>query len=101
MLNSDILRKVGYSVLCFVCLNIIQVLKICQILCKKVSKWTDDIKKDTRFCGIGTVNNQIHFANGSKTDRPTEDRSFCYELKDNEIFAYGWFIFLLLYFGIE
>ena len=46
---------------------------------KKVSKWTDDIKKDSKFCGIGTVNNQTHLSNGRNIENPCEDRSFSYE----------------------
>lgn len=56
---------------------------------RQKSKWTDDIKKDTKFCGIGTVNNQIHLQNGQKHEAPSEDRSFAYEFIENEIYAYG------------
>lgn len=43
------------------------------------SKWFDDIKKDNKFFGVGIVNNQIHFPNGSRSEKPCEDRSFAYE----------------------
>ena len=47
---------------------------------RKVSKWTDDIKRDTRYVGVGSVNNQIQLMNGTKIDpRPNEDRYFAYE----------------------
>jgi hypothetical protein len=63
--------------------------KYCEI--KSFSKgWTDDLKRDTTFFGVGNVNNQIHLANGTKLEaHPYEDRSFAYELIENQIFAYG------------
>ena len=39
----------------------------------------DDIKKDNKYYGVGTVNNMIHFPNGKKIEEPFEDRSFSYE----------------------
>lgn len=53
------------------------------------SKWFDDIKKDIIFYGVGTVNNQIHYPNGAKDEKPFEDRSFAYEFKKDLIYAYG------------
>lgn len=53
------------------------------------SKWFDDIKKDNRFYGVGTVNNQIHYPNGAREEHKFEDRSFAYEFKENVVFAYG------------
>lgn len=52
--------------------------------------WTDDLKKDTKFFGVGNVSNQIHLVNGTKLEaHSNEDRSFSYELIDNQIYAYG------------
>ena len=45
----------------------------------QISKWTDSIKKDIKYFGVGTVNNQTHLANGVRIDKPSEDRSFSYE----------------------
>lgn len=57
---------------------------------RKIARWTDDLKKDTTYFGVGNVNNQIHLSNGTKLEaHPYEDRSFAYELIENQIFAYG------------
>jgi TAK1-binding protein 1 len=52
-------------------------------------KWTDTLKLDTKYCGLGTAVNQL-IHKGVKTEaHPNEDRSFRYVLKDNSIYAYG------------
>ena len=43
---------------------------------KKQMFW---MKKDNKFYGVGIVNNQIHYPNGSRSEKPCEDRSFAYE----------------------
>ncbi len=53
------------------------------------SKWSDAIAKDVKNCGTGTVTNQVHYPNGAKDERSNEDRSFSYEFKENEIYAYA------------
>lgn len=56
---------------------------------RKIARWTDDLKKDTTYFGVGNVNNQIHLSNGTKLEaHPYEDRSFAYELIENQIFAW-------------
>jgi len=56
---------------------------------RKAAKWMDDIKKDNKYYGVGTVNNMVHFPNGKKIEEPFEDRAFSYEFIENEIYAYG------------
>lgn len=56
---------------------------------RKISKWTDDIKKDTKYYGVGTVQNQTQLINGATINRLNEDRSFSYEFKENAIYAFG------------
>ncbi|RNA37902.1 TGF-beta-activated kinase 1 and MAP3K7-binding 1-like isoform X1 [Brachionus plicatilis] len=58
-------------------------------LTKKYSKWTDAIKRDSKYCGIGTVNNRVKIQHGQILEQPCEDRSFSFELKDGEIYAYA------------
>lgn len=52
-------------------------------------KWTDTLKLDTKYCGVGTAPNQLIHMDIKKEAHPFEDRSFRYILKDNSIYAYG------------
>ncbi len=69
-----------------------------QLLIQIGQKWTDDIKKDVKFVGVGSVNNQTHLANGAKMEKPSDDRSFSYEFKENQIYAFGLLGKQFLYF---